>query len=159
MKCFHHPDRDAVVTCCKCGKGLCNDCTITVDGKIYCPVCFGEIVEYQKKLVKTLHWRLLFFAAFAVIGFIGLICSGSFGVLYGQLVFGSLPIAYYYMKGTPDPYVPTTLDAAGSLVLFRLAVACLIGPFMAAKGYFEYKKMLDITKSNAELHQRIMQNL
>lgn len=26
MKCFNHPDREAVATCKKCGKGLCREC-------------------------------------------------------------------------------------------------------------------------------------
>ncbi len=26
MKCFNHPDREAVATCQKCGKGLCKEC-------------------------------------------------------------------------------------------------------------------------------------
>lgn len=26
MKCFNHPERDAVATCQKCGKGLCREC-------------------------------------------------------------------------------------------------------------------------------------
>lgn len=26
MKCFNHPDREAVATCQKCGKGLCREC-------------------------------------------------------------------------------------------------------------------------------------
>lgn len=26
MKCYNHPDRDAVGTCVDCGKGLCQEC-------------------------------------------------------------------------------------------------------------------------------------
>ncbi len=26
MKCFNHPEREAVATCQKCGKGLCKEC-------------------------------------------------------------------------------------------------------------------------------------
>jgi|GEM_PF-5632799 len=40
MKCYYHPDRDAVAVCSVCKKPLCNECAHNVNGKIYCPDCF-----------------------------------------------------------------------------------------------------------------------
>ncbi len=39
MKCFNHPEQDAVMTCSSCSKGLCKDCVVQKDGKIYCSQC------------------------------------------------------------------------------------------------------------------------
>ena len=37
MKCYNHPERDAVGVCVGCGKAaVCKECAVEVDGKIYC---------------------------------------------------------------------------------------------------------------------------
>lgn len=44
MKCFYHPDRDAVGQCVECGKGLCSECA----GKWnppHCENCGGNVVS------------------------------------------------------------------------------------------------------------------
>lgn len=38
MKCYYHPERDAVSTCSDCGKGLCKECTDKYD-IIICDAC------------------------------------------------------------------------------------------------------------------------
>ena len=40
MRCFYHPDRDAVATCKSCGKGLCQECAA-----VYSPCSCQECVE------------------------------------------------------------------------------------------------------------------
>ncbi len=42
MKCFNHPEQDAVMTCSSCGKGLCRECTVQKGTKIYCSQCADE---------------------------------------------------------------------------------------------------------------------
>ncbi|PKP59694.1 MAG: hypothetical protein CVT88_04870 [Candidatus Altiarchaeales archaeon HGW-Altiarchaeales-1] len=42
MKCFDHPEVDAVMTCSSCGKGLCKDCVVQKGTKIYCSQCAAE---------------------------------------------------------------------------------------------------------------------
>ena len=39
MKCYNHPKEDAVAVCKTCGKGVCNDCLITITGNSYCKAC------------------------------------------------------------------------------------------------------------------------
>ncbi len=43
MKCFNHPEIDAVMTCSSCGKGLCRDCTVQKSTSIYCSQCVKEL--------------------------------------------------------------------------------------------------------------------
>lgn len=39
MKCFNHPDKDAVGLCQYCGKAVCNSCAQTFLGKVFCLGC------------------------------------------------------------------------------------------------------------------------
>jgi hypothetical protein len=36
LKCYVHPDVDAVGVCSSCGRGVCRACAVKVGGKIYC---------------------------------------------------------------------------------------------------------------------------
>lgn len=42
MNCANHPETTATSFCVNCGKALCTDCTIQVDGKSYCQQCLQE---------------------------------------------------------------------------------------------------------------------
>ena len=39
MKCYVHSDVEAVGVCVACGKGVCQECAVTVSGKAYCRDC------------------------------------------------------------------------------------------------------------------------
>ncbi len=39
MKCFFHPDREAIATCVECGKPVCNDCRNKIYGRNFCDQC------------------------------------------------------------------------------------------------------------------------
>ncbi len=45
MKCYHHPEADAVQECRLCGHPLCADCSVLVKGAPYCRTCLAEKVE------------------------------------------------------------------------------------------------------------------
>jgi len=36
MRCFKHPDREAVGMCKVCNKGLCSECAVEIDGFLFC---------------------------------------------------------------------------------------------------------------------------
>lgn len=36
MKCYTHPDKDAVAVCSVCGQGICEPCSVKIGGKFYC---------------------------------------------------------------------------------------------------------------------------
>ncbi len=42
MKCYVHPNEEAVAICKSCGKGLCKDCNIDIQMKSYCKNCVSE---------------------------------------------------------------------------------------------------------------------
>ncbi len=42
MKCFKHNKEEAVGSCTKCGKGICNSCAVDVMKTLYCKDCASE---------------------------------------------------------------------------------------------------------------------
>ncbi len=48
MKCYYHPDREAVAVCSVCGKPLCAECAHEYKGKIYCKDCLAKVKEEEK---------------------------------------------------------------------------------------------------------------
>ena len=48
MKCFYHPQQDAVAQCKKCSRGLCHHCATNND-KLICSNCVSENVVKEKK--------------------------------------------------------------------------------------------------------------
>lgn len=45
MKCSYHQDRDAIGTCSRCGRGICDECNVPVDGKNTCKSCAGKMAS------------------------------------------------------------------------------------------------------------------
>jgi TM2 domain-containing membrane protein YozV len=44
MKCTNHPRADAVASCERCGKDLCEDCVVRIGSRPWCGPCLEEIV-------------------------------------------------------------------------------------------------------------------
>lgn len=45
VKCFYHPEKDATGTCEICGKPLCDECGVELDGKFYHKECLERRIE------------------------------------------------------------------------------------------------------------------
>ncbi|BAI61434.1 conserved hypothetical protein [Methanocella paludicola SANAE] len=43
MKCYVHPDIDAVGTCTNCGKTVCSGCALEMNGKLICKSCIERM--------------------------------------------------------------------------------------------------------------------
>ena len=52
MKCFNHPERDAVATCQKCGKGLCRDCAEKYT-PCMCDSCAAQVQKNRQQQAKN----------------------------------------------------------------------------------------------------------
>lgn len=81
MKCYFHPEREAVVTCAKCGVAMCHECEehalFRADngtGQAMCPRCSlndaQAIVDYEAKWLKKRAIKLGFCALFIIWGLI-----------------------------------------------------------------------------------------
>ena len=42
MKCFNHPENEAVGSCTSCGKLICNICAVEMQGKLVCRSCLAS---------------------------------------------------------------------------------------------------------------------
>lgn len=51
MKCYNHPDTDAVDTCTMCRKPMCAECRLDYDGKIVCKPCAMPLVNFFAPMV------------------------------------------------------------------------------------------------------------
>ena len=51
MRCYKHPDRDAIAVCVGCGRGICEDCAMKVGEKFYCKECAEKILERPPQYV------------------------------------------------------------------------------------------------------------
>lgn len=107
MKCYNHPQIDAVGTCSQCGKGGCRDCIEDVGGAMLCENCFNlhkgaqeaeenavvasqmSVVNRSKKIVRV---SLILGVVGAVAGFVGSFFNPNQG---GQAIANGIAGAYF----------------------------------------------------------------
>lgn len=41
MKCYVHPESETVGACTRCGRGICSECAVEVQGKLVCRPCLA----------------------------------------------------------------------------------------------------------------------
>lgn len=39
MKCYYHDDKEVVAACTECGRFICEECKVNINGKAVCKVC------------------------------------------------------------------------------------------------------------------------
>jgi hypothetical protein len=49
MKCAYHPQADAIGACVHCGRLVCAECKVELQGKIYCNTCAEKILSDKDK--------------------------------------------------------------------------------------------------------------
>lgn len=53
LYCASHPERVAVGTCVRCGKAICSDCAVHVQGRLTCKICASQGEESHPKSPKS----------------------------------------------------------------------------------------------------------
>lgn len=50
MKCYVHPEAQPIGTCTRCGRGICEECAVDVQGKLTCRNCLaaGDVTVQQR---------------------------------------------------------------------------------------------------------------
>ena len=99
MKCYYHPQTDAVAQCTHCQKGVCHDCTFEDVGGygILCYACFkdGANVDFTKAR-RRITGLWIFTGAVTIIGGIAAISSGgAVGILLAPVVFAAAWCFYW----------------------------------------------------------------
>ena len=74
LKCYKHPERDAVGVCVVCGRGICEECAVEVAGKLYCKEDVRKIITEEKRAprrVASITVASVLFYMFGIFGIIG----------------------------------------------------------------------------------------
>ncbi len=83
MKCYTHPDVEAVGTCVSCGKAVCTGCAVDVAGKIHCQRCVAVGAARGASATGGLPTNPLAIVSLVlgVLGLLGGFCTGPIGAL------------------------------------------------------------------------------
>lgn len=122
MKCYTHNDVDAVGTCTSCGKALCQQCALTVNGKIMCKDCTVEKAGHSGSPVAADRKKPVF----------ALLLSLAGGIVTGSLLF-SLGQLY---NGQIKKFVLMTLAnlLMGAIYAIAIVAYVIIGIFTLGIG-------------------------
>ena len=156
MKCFYHNDKDAHAICKNCSKAICSDCSINIEGEIYCPECFSSVIEYQKKYLLKLKIRYIIGGVLAAFFFFGLLKDNPGEAMILGIGLGNFPIGLFAMKNSPNPYVPLSYEGLGKIILLKWLIAFVFGPIFTIISIFTYIKTSKTIKANEALLEKVI---
>lgn len=85
MKCYSHPEIDAIGTCTNCGRAVCQSCSVNVADKIMCQKCLasGDTLNVRTASSKSYNSLSIVSIILSVIGLVACLCYGLGGILFG----------------------------------------------------------------------------
>ena len=86
MRCYYHPEADAVATCRDCGKAICQSCAVNVAGRLVCSQCLASGTAAGGRAEETIPTNPLAIISLAlgILGLLGCVCGGGIGgILFG----------------------------------------------------------------------------
>ena len=83
MRCYRHPDVDAVATCVACGKAICESCAVDVGGRITCQHCLASGVSPRGRGAQAAPTDPLAIISLVlgIVGLLACLCGGAIGGL------------------------------------------------------------------------------
>lgn len=155
MKCYFHPDRDAVATCQNCGKSLCKECAEKYQPCL-CDDCYKILRQQEienlkaarKQLRKTIIISLILGGFFALItltegkeNFPWIFAFVAFFAPYGWNYANLLGLTWFF-----------NINPSGCLLMafvytFRALVASVIGVFCFFAAIFRFMKLKKAEKT------------
>jgi hypothetical protein len=104
MKCYSHPELEAVAACTTCGKALCESCSIDVGGRISCQQCLSERPTRRGTgSLGQMSPLTLVSVLLGAVGILGLLCGGYIGgLLFG---FSAVVTGWMSHKGTLEAHL------------------------------------------------------
>jgi len=82
LKCYNHPQRDAIAQCSDCGKGLCEECAT----KWKPPTCYDCMKNYVNNEMSSVNGELIIYIILAIIG---AVFGGTMGMGHGPMAKSS----------------------------------------------------------------------
>ena len=113
MKCAYHSEADALGMCNGCGKAICEDCSCTYEGEIYCSRCF-EVSHVLAKVEVSNRSPVGF-----VIG--SIVCAALALVWYSHL-FGPAGIVLGYFT--------FRRNRAAGILCMAISSVCMVAGFL-----------------------------
>lgn len=156
MRCFYHPDRDAVAQCVDCGRGLCHECA----SKWNPPTCDGCGVSYAEIAKKRLALIRGFGIAGIICGIIGCVItlvvssdSSSFNPLVVVFAILMMPLFAYEYAAIPVGWAKLNkitsrmflfLPILGWVIYFtiKFTLSGIVGIFTLPKEYIRLKRIV-----------------
>jgi hypothetical protein len=136
MKCYYHPEIEAIATCVVCGKGICKICSVDVAGRITCQRCLalGNITPLQTQSSNPTNTLAIISLILGVLG----LCGGVFFSIPAWIIGH---IAQKQILETPHQE-GVQLASAGKIlgmvmtIIYGALISCylifLIGTFLLA---------------------------
>ncbi len=143
MKCYLHPDRDAIGVCTICKRGVCRSCEVILEGRHYCKA-HAEKRLVREERAEGLHKRGVALTLATILAILG----GLSGVVVGFLliIIGLLgPMAQNstIVSSTIGSFLSyfqaVTAYPAAQTLLVGLA-AFMFGAIGIAAGYFLWRR-------------------
>ena len=127
MKCYLHNEAEAIGTCTGCGRGICPECSLTVNGKVVCKNCVSGLLA--ERVICPPARKDPFIAA--VLSLIGGLLTGSLLFSLGQLYNGQikkfivLTLVNIFMGG-----IVAALYLGGSFLTIGVGFLCCLPIFL-----------------------------
>ena len=86
MRCYYHPEVEAIATCTNCGKAICSTCSVNVSGRVVCQSCIalGNIDSARTSAPKQNNPLAMVSLIIGILGLVGCLCGGGIGgLLFG----------------------------------------------------------------------------
>lgn len=177
MKCFTHPQADAVAQCSQCQKGVCSTCAHDLDGNVFCSSCVEtglreEIARARRRVTGVWVFTGIITAIGAIVAFSQVSQAGATAILIIPVIFAS---AWCLFWGWPPAWngfrrVSAGWGCAGSWLFLLivgylvfsilLTIAFWIGAFTGIQRYNEAKRLVaNGEQMIAQLTGRVSQQL
>ncbi|MCL2665094.1 MAG: hypothetical protein FWE82_05725 [Defluviitaleaceae bacterium] len=127
MQCRIHPAKEGVNTCNQCGVWLCRDCTVEINGRLFCRACLAEMADKGTPAHGPVYPPRRTAPPRRINGFLLLVFSSLPGANYmyeGLIKRGLLVMSAFFAL----IYVSSVIDMA-SFVLIILWITCLFDAF------------------------------
>ncbi|TGN31031.1 rhomboid family intramembrane serine protease [Aeromicrobium chenweiae] len=135
-RCYRHPDREAYISCQRCGRLICPECMREASVGFQCPSCIAEgakTVRQPKNLAGGAITRTAGVASLAIIvlNVLAYLVTAATDGQRGSFFGDGAMVGYYVADGEIYRLLTSTFLHAGILhLLFNMYALYLFGPFV-----------------------------
>jgi len=130
MQCYSHPQRGAVSICANCGKGLCSECSVDVDGKTYCQNCLstGNLPQRRDVIHKPTNPLAIVSLALGILGLCGGLPFAAGAWITGRKAIAQIEQASTKQGGLELARIGQGLGIAAT-ILYGAVLLCVLAMY------------------------------